>query len=80
MVAGGGRLRGRIARCITDLSAMPEAGALLSEAKILLPQIAELIEAQAAKDHAEEDVDPKRIADWSPSRRKRTALCEEAPK
>ena len=68
-------------RCITDLTAMPEAGALLAEAKILLPQIAERIEAQPAKDHAEEDVDPKRIiADWCAKQTEKTALCEEAPK
>ena len=73
MLAEGG-YEEELPRCITDLSAMPEAGALLSEAKILLPQIAELIEAQPAKDHAEEDVDPKRITlTGPPSRRKRTA-------
>ena len=68
-------------RCIADLAAMPEAGALLAEAKILLPRMTERIKAQPAKDHAEEDVDPERIiADWCAKQTEKMALCEEAAK
>ena len=39
-------------RCIADLSAMPEAGALLTDAKTVLPQMTESIKARSAKDGA----------------------------
>ncbi len=68
-------------RCIADLAAMPEAEALRAEAKTLLPQMNERIDAQPAKDRAVDEVDPKRIiADWCAKQTEKTALCEEAPK
>ena len=79
---GDGGYQEELSRCITDLEAMPEAGALLAEAKMLLPQIAERIKAQSGKDRAEpeqSEVDPKRvIADWCAKQTEKTALCEEA--
>jgi len=69
-------------RCITDLTAMPEAGALLAEARTLLPQMTERIKMQSEKDRAraeQSDVDPKQIiADWCAKQTQKTALCEEA--
>ena len=71
-------------RCIADLAAMPEAGALLAEAKMLLPQMTERIKAQSGKDRAvpeQSEVDPKRvIADWCAKQTEKTALCDEAAK
>jgi hypothetical protein len=71
-------------RCITDLAAMPGAGALLAEAKTLLPQMTERIKMQSGKDHTQADqgdVDSKqRIADWCARQTQKTALCEEAAK
>lgn len=71
-------------RCIADLSAMPGAGALLADAKAVLPQMTQSIEARSAKDHAVSelgDVDPKRtIADWCAKQSEKTALCDDAAK
>ena len=71
-------------RCIADLAAMPEAGALLAEAKTLLPQMTERIKVQPGKDRAvpeQSEVDPKRIiADWCAKQTEKTALCDEAAK
>jgi hypothetical protein len=65
-------------RCVADLAAMPEAGALLAEARTLLPQI----KAKSTKDSAapeQGEIDPKRvIADWCAKQTEKTALCDEA--
>ena len=79
-----GSYKEELPRCITDLAAMPEAGALLAEAKTLLPQMTERIKAQSAKDRAaseQSEVDPQRIiSDWCAKQTENTALCDEAPK
>jgi hypothetical protein len=66
-------------RCIADLAAMPEAGALLTEAKTLLPQMTERIKAQLGMDRAvpeQSEPDPKAIiADWCAKQTEKTALC-----
>ena len=73
-------------RCIADLAAMPEAGALHgpgqhAKAKTLLPQMNERIHGQPAKDRTVGEVDPKRIiADWCAKQTEKTALCEEEHK
>ena len=81
---GDGGYQEELSRCITDLEAMPEAGALLAEAKMLLPQMTERIKAQSGKDRAEpeqSEVDPKRvIADWCAKQTEKTALCENTAK
>ena len=60
---------------------MPEAGALLTDAKTVLPQLTESIKARSAKDGAvseQGEVDPKRaIADWCAKQSEKTALCDE---
>ena len=64
-------------RCIADLAAMPDVSDLLAEAKTLLPQLLERIEAQPTKDRAAGEVDPKRIiADWCARQTEKTALCD----
>jgi hypothetical protein len=69
-------------RCIDDLSKVPEAGALLTEAKTVLPQMMASIKAQSARDRAvleQSDVDPKRaIADWCARQSEKPAICDEA--
>ena len=71
-------------RCIADLAAMPEAAALLADAKTLLPQMIERIKMQPGKDGADAeqgDVNSKQIiADWCAKQTQKTALCEEAAK
>jgi hypothetical protein len=71
-------------RCIADLAATPEAGALLAEAKILLPQMTERIKVQSGEDRAvpeHREVDPKQvIADWCAKQTEKTALCDEGAK
>jgi hypothetical protein len=65
--------------CIADLAAMPEAAALLADAKTVLPEVAGSIKAQSAKDRAvdQAEVDPKRIiADWCAKQSEKTALCD----
>ena len=60
---------------------MPEAAALLSDAKTVLPEMTESIKARSAKDGAavgQSEVDPKRaIADWCAKQSEKTALCDE---
>ncbi len=71
-------------RCIADLAAMPEAGALLAEAKTLLPQMTERNRVQLGKDRAvpeQSEADPKAIiADWCAKQTEKTALCGEGAK
>jgi hypothetical protein len=68
-------------RCIADLAAMPEAVALLAEARTLLPRMTERIEADPAKDRGAGEVDTKqRIAEWCAKQTVKTALCDEAAK
>ena len=71
-------------RCIADLSAMPEAGALLAEAKTLLPQMTERIKAQLGMDRTvpeQSEAGPNAIiADWCAKQTEKTALCGEGAK
>jgi hypothetical protein len=71
-------------RCVTDLTAMPEAAALLAEARTLLPQMTERIKAQSGRSGGEAEqgeVDPKQvIAEWCAKQTVKTALCDEAAK
>ena len=73
-----------VPRCIADLAAMPEAGALLAEAKTLLPQMTERIKVQFGMDRAvpeQSEADPKAIiADWCAKQTQKTALCGEGAK
>jgi hypothetical protein len=79
-----GNYADELPRCIIDLSAMPEAEALLADAKTVLPQMTESIKARSAKDSAvlePGEVDPKRaIADWCAKQSEKTALCDDAAK
>ena len=78
-LANGGYAE-ELPRCIADLSAMPEAGALLTDAKTVLPQMTESIKARSAKDRAVDqgEVDPKRvIADWCAKQSDKTVLCDK---
>ena len=80
-LANGG-YKEELPRCITDLAAMPEAGDLLAEAKVVLPQMTERIKVQPGKDRTlpeQPEVDPKRaIADWCAKQTEKMALCDEA--
>ncbi len=76
--------REELPRCVTDLTSMPEAGDLLAEAKMLLPQMTERHQV-AVRDGScragTEEADPKRvIADWCAKQTEKTALCDEASK
>jgi hypothetical protein len=74
----GGGYEQELPRCITDLTAMPEAAALLAEAKTLLPQMIERIDVQPEKDPAVGGVNPKQvIAEWCAKQTAKTALCDD---
>lgn len=67
-------------RCIADLSEMPEAAALLSDAKAVLPEMTESIKARSGEDRplSDPEIDPRKpIADWCAKQSEKTALCDE---